>query len=201
LGVNWDRFRARRCLWRDRMPYYSKRKPSERVLPGRSGQLRCFSPRKCFGRYGCAWEKSEDLSSVMRPIFMRPMRSTSNGPHYRQVLSNTCHTMTIVADREASKSMSFAYHYPEELKKRGSFPSETNRQVAKFAQISLRSVTTTSTMPMSAAPAGSVTIRRPACWKKNRASLNVVDASIFPSSDGINPSLTIAANALRKRLG
>ena len=47
--------------------------------------------------------------------------------------------------------------------------------------------------------------------KNNRAhdvaNLYVVDASLFPSSAGINPSLTIAANALRiaeevdKRLG
>ena len=55
---------------------------------------------------------------------------------------------------------------------------------------------------MSAARAASVPIPKPACWthKTGRTksdNLYVVDASFFPSSTGLNPSLTVAANALR----
>ena len=55
---------------------------------------------------------------------------------------------------------------------------------------------------MSAAHAASGPIPQPACsTPQNRAhevdNLYVVDTSFFPSSAGLNPSLTVAANALR----
>jgi choline dehydrogenase-like flavoprotein len=37
----------------------------------------------------------------------------------------------------------------------------------------------------------------PDCRYRGVANLTVTDASVFPTSAGVNPSLTIAANALR----
>ena len=108
--------------------------------------------------------------------------------------------------------MSFEDRYPEELKKR---VASFRKRIAKLlgphkifntsGNNNLNYAHVCGTCRFGDDPETSV------LDKNNRAhdvaNLYVVDASFFPSSAGINPSLTIAANALRvaeevdKRLG
>jgi len=118
----------------------------------------------------------------------------------------------VIADREAKNGMRFEYRYPEELKKRvASFQKRIARILGPHKIFNLSGKNNINyphvcgTCRFGDDPETSVLDRN------NRAhdvvNLYVVDASFFPSSAGINPSLTIAANALRvaeevdKRLG
>jgi choline dehydrogenase-like flavoprotein len=110
----------------------------------------------------------------------------------------------IVPDPRARNGMRFEYRYTEELLERN---RHFRRRIAEVLSPRLRARVVTwgrnninyghvcGTCRFGESPETSVLDRN------NRAhdldNLYVVDASFFPSSGGINPSLTIAANALR----
>jgi len=108
----------------------------------------------------------------------------------------------IVADAQARNGMRIEYRYPDELKKRVlSFRRRLaaalgpHRVIVLSGENNLNFGHVCGTCRFGDDPRTSVLDRN------NRAhdiaNLYVVDASFFPSSGGANPSLTIAANALR----
>lgn len=108
----------------------------------------------------------------------------------------------VIADPQSSNGMRFEYRYPEELKRRvASFRTRIARLLGPLRIFNLSSENNLNwghvcgTCRFGDNPETSVLDR------DNRAhdvaNLYVVDASFFPSSGGINPTLTIAANALR----
>lgn len=112
------------------------------------------------------------------------------------------HDNRIVADSKANSGMRFEYRYPEELKTRvHTFRERLARALSPHRIMVLSGEDNINyghpcgTCRFGDDPLSSVLDRN------NRAhgvsNLFVVDASFFPSSGGTNPSLTIAANALR----
>jgi choline dehydrogenase-like flavoprotein len=108
----------------------------------------------------------------------------------------------VLPDPEAKSGMRFEYRYPEELRNRvSSFRRRIVRLLGPHKVFNLSGDSNINyghvcgTCRFGDDPATSVLDRN------NRAhdvsNLYVVDASFFPSSGGINPTLTIAANALR----
>lgn len=112
------------------------------------------------------------------------------------------HDNRVIADPNASNGMRFEYRYPEELRKRvRSFRKRLaealrpHRLIVLSGDNNLNYGHVCGTCRFGDDPRTSVLDRN------NRAhdltNLYVVDASFFPTSGGTNPSLTIAANALR----
>ncbi|MFZ1908124.1 MAG: GMC family oxidoreductase, partial [Burkholderiales bacterium] len=108
----------------------------------------------------------------------------------------------VVADSQAKNGMRFEYRYPEELRARVRALRERLAQALRphvtinlSGDDNLNYGHVCGTCRFGDDPASSVLDRN------NRAhdvgNLYVVDASFFPSSGGTNPTLTIAANALR----
>jgi choline dehydrogenase-like flavoprotein len=108
----------------------------------------------------------------------------------------------VVPDPQAPSGMRFEYRYPEELRQRvQSFRKRLVRALAPHRVVVLSGENNLNfghvcgTCRFGDDPQSSVLDR------DNKAheigNLYVVDASFFPSSGGTNPSLTIAANALR----
>jgi choline dehydrogenase-like flavoprotein len=108
----------------------------------------------------------------------------------------------VIPDPQAKNGMRFEYRYPEELRARVmSFRKRLAKALGPHKIIVLSGENNLNfghvcgTCRFGDDPATSV------LDKNNRAhdisNLYVVDASFFPSSGGTNPSLTIAANALR----
>jgi choline dehydrogenase-like flavoprotein len=108
----------------------------------------------------------------------------------------------VIVDREAKNGIRFEYRYPEELKRRvASFRMRASKLLGSHKIYSMTGENNLNfyhacgTCRFGDDPETSV------LNANNRAhdieNLYVVDASFFPSSAGINPSLTIAANALR----
>jgi len=109
----------------------------------------------------------------------------------------------VVPDPRAKNGLRFAYRYPEELRARTRLSRRAlaeslkrrHRTMVLSGENNLNFGHTCGTCRFGDDPATSVLDR------DNRAhdvaNLYVVDASFFPSSGGTNPSLTIAANALR----
>lgn len=108
----------------------------------------------------------------------------------------------IVADAQAKNGMRIEYRYPDELRKRvDSFRRRLaaalgpHRVIVLSGENNLNFGHVCGTCRFGDDPRTSVLDRN------NRAhgiaNLYIVDASFFPSSGGTNPSLTIAANALR----
>jgi choline dehydrogenase-like flavoprotein len=118
----------------------------------------------------------------------------------------------VVADPEASNGMRFEYRYPEELKKRvASFRTRIAKLLGPHKIFNTSGANNLNYAHVCGTCRFGDDPKTSVLDKNNRAhdvaNLYVVDASFFPSSAGINPSLTIAANALRvaeqvdKRLG
>ena len=112
------------------------------------------------------------------------------------------HDNRVIADPTARNGMRFEYHYTDELKARvAAFRTLLTKAIAPHRTIILSGENNINfghvcgTCRFGDDPSKSVLNR------DNRAhglaNLYVVDASFFPSSGGTNPSLTIAANALR----
>ena len=108
----------------------------------------------------------------------------------------------IIADPQANNGMRFEYRYSEELKnrvlifrKRLAKALSPHKMIVLSSDYSINYAHVSGTCRFGDDPETSVLDRN------NRAhslsNLYVVDASFFPSSGGTNPSLTIAANALR----
>ena len=109
----------------------------------------------------------------------------------------------VVPDARAKNGLRFEYTYPDELRERtrvsrqalGESLRSRHRTLVLSGENNLNFGHTCGTCRFGDDPRTSVLDRN------NRAhdvaNLYVVDASFFPSSGGINPSLTIAANALR----
>lgn len=108
----------------------------------------------------------------------------------------------VIPDPTARSGMRFEYHYPEELQRRNRFLREklfellgSRRLAILSGENNLNFGHACGTCRFGEDPERSVLDRN------NRAhdleNLYVVDSSFFPSSGGTNPSLTIAANALR----
>lgn len=108
----------------------------------------------------------------------------------------------VVPDPQAKNGMRFEYEYSQELAERNALFRRTlarklgrGRVVVLTRPINLNFGHSCGTCRFGDDPATSV------LDSNNRAhdvsNLYVVDASFFPSSSGTNPSLTIAANALR----
>lgn len=112
------------------------------------------------------------------------------------------HDNRVIPDPGATNGMRFEYRYPEELKarvlsyrKRLAKALGSHRMMVLTGENNINFGHVCGTCRFGDDPASSVLDRN------NRAhdvaNLYVVDASFFPSSGGTNPSLTIAANALR----
>jgi choline dehydrogenase-like flavoprotein len=108
----------------------------------------------------------------------------------------------VIADPEAKNGMRFEYAYPEELRDRNELFRRLVRRKLGRRRIAVLS------RPMNlnfGHPCGTCRFgddpEASVLDSTNRAhgvlNLYVTDASFFPSSGGVNPSLTIAANALR----
>jgi choline dehydrogenase-like flavoprotein len=108
----------------------------------------------------------------------------------------------VLPDRNARNGMRFEYSYPQELRERNELLRRSlaqtlgrRRAFCLTAENNINFGHPCGTCRFGDDPAESVLDR------DNRAhgldNLYVVDASFFPSSGGVNPSLTIAANALR----
>jgi len=112
------------------------------------------------------------------------------------------HDNRVIADPQASNGMRFEYRYPEELKKRvQSFRKRLAKALGPHRMIVLSGDNNINfghacgTCRFGDDPRTSVLDRNNRAHEL--ANLYAVDASFFPSSGGTNPSLTIAANALR----
>jgi len=180
------------------------------VVPGRIMQYM----RDVADRDPTWWKK---LASP-RPFWWRKLSS----PALRLIALTACHVFNfknaaiwasiiedlpyfdnrVVADPKSGNGMRFEYRYPEELKARvASFRRRfaaalrPHRTLFLSGEDNLNYGHACGTCRFGEDPAVSVLDRN------NRAhgvtNLYVVDASFFPSSGGANPSLTIAANALR----
>ncbi len=109
----------------------------------------------------------------------------------------------VIPDPRAKNGLRFEYRYPDELRERTRLSRRAlsdslkrrHRTMVLSGENNLNFGHTCGTCRFGNDPATS------ALNRDNRAhdvaNLYVVDASFFPSSGGINPSLTIAANALR----
>jgi len=108
----------------------------------------------------------------------------------------------VIPDPHARSGVRFEYHYPEELRERNLLLRRKlaqrigrRRMAVLSGENNLNFGHACGTCRFGDDPSQSVLDRN------NRAhdfeNLYVVDASFFPSSGGTNPSLTIAANALR----
>lgn len=112
------------------------------------------------------------------------------------------HDNRIVLDEQAANGFRFEYRYTDELKARVmSFRRKLSKAIAPHRAIVLSGENNLNfghvcgTCRFGDDPASSVLNRDNRCHDVE--NLYVVDASFFPSSGGTNPSLTIAANALR----
>ena len=145
---------------------------------------------------------------LVRPLY-RPMafigaRFFSKAKVFASIIEDLpYHHNRIVLDPEASNGMRFEYEYPGELAQRTQLFYEKLRSTLGPGHelVSLSDANNINyghvcgTCRFDDDPSSGVLNRN------NRAhdleNLYVVDASFFPSSGGTNPSLTIAANALR----
>lgn len=112
------------------------------------------------------------------------------------------HDNRVLADPQAASGMRFEYRYPEELKARvKAFRRRLAERLSPHRVIVLSGENNINfghvcgTCRFGDDPATSVLDRDNKAY--GLSNLYVVDASFFPSSGGTNPSLTIAANALR----
>src|SRR5262249_4351249 len=108
----------------------------------------------------------------------------------------------VIPDTNTQAGFRFEYRYPDELRARARLSRDLltrklrprHRTMVLSNELNLNFGHTCGTCRFGDDPRTSVLDR------SNRAhdvdNLYVVDASFFPSSGGINPSLTIAANAL-----
>jgi choline dehydrogenase-like flavoprotein len=108
----------------------------------------------------------------------------------------------VIADHSADSGMRFEYRMPEELRQRV-------LRLRRLFRTSLRSllvvpldtdVNLNLGHPCGTCRAGedpATSVVDPQCRVHGVENLYVADASIMPTSGGVNPSLTIAANALR----
>lgn len=110
----------------------------------------------------------------------------------------------IIADAKAPNGMRFEYQYKEELGQRNkrlcdrfteALSPELKVNVATLSENNINFGHPCGTCRFGDDPATSVLDRNNRVHEFD--NLYVVDASFFPSSSGINPSLTIAANSLR----
>lgn len=110
----------------------------------------------------------------------------------------------VVADAKAPSGMRFEYHYKRELGERNALlcqrfietlAPQLKVDIATLSQNNINFGHPCGTCRFGDDPATSVLDRNNRVHEFD--NLYVVDASFFPSSSGINPSLTIAANALR----
>ena len=109
----------------------------------------------------------------------------------------------VLPDAQAKNGMRFEYRYPEELRARTRLFREHlsavlrphHRIMVLTGENNLNFGHTCGTCRFGQDPATSVLDRN--CRAHDVDNLYVADASFFPSSGGTNPSLTIAANALR----
>ncbi len=153
-----------------------------------------------------------------RPIWWRKMSS----PAIRLIAMLICHAFNfknasvwativedlpyhdnrVIADPRASNGMRFQYQYPEELRKRVlSFRKRLAKALVPHRLMVLSGKNNLNYGHVSGTCRFGDDPRTSVLDGNNRAhdlaNLYVVDASFFPSSGGTNPSLTIAANALR----
>jgi len=123
------------------------------------------------------------------------------------------HHNRVVLDDQVPNGMRFEYTYPAELKERNElFRSELERWLSpKLRTLVLNGDNNLNYGHVSGTVRSGTDPTKSVVDADNRAhdveNLYVADASSFPASGGINPSLTIAANSLRvaaalvKRLG
>lgn len=149
------------------------------------------------------WRKLSSPAVRLVAMLMYHVLNFKNAAVWATIIEDLpYHDNRVVADPRASNGMRFEYRYPGELKERVlSFRKRLARALAPHKIIVLSGENNINfghpcgTCRFGDDPRTSVLDRH------NRAhgiaNLYVVDASFFPSSGGTNPSLTIAANALR----
>ena len=108
----------------------------------------------------------------------------------------------VISDPRASSGMRFEYHYSEELRRRvQSFRTRLAKAIRPHRLLVLVGENNVNYGHVCGTCRFGDDPRTSVLDRNNRAhdlaNLYVADASFFPSSGGTNPSLTIAANALR----
>lgn len=148
------------------------------------------------------------LRRIAHPIFMKIVARIGafyfrNAVVFSSILEDLPYLHNrVFPDPDARNGMRFEYEYPAELRERNELFRRSlrrklgrSRVVVLTRPMNLNFGHSCGTCRFGNDPATSV------LDASNRAhgldNLYVVDASFFPSSGGVNPSLTIAANALR----
>ena len=149
------------------------------------------------------WRKISSPAIRLIAMVMYHVLNFKNAAVWGMVIEDLpYHGNRVIADPRANSGMRFEYRYPEELKARVlSFRKRLAKALGPHRMIVLSGDDNINyghacgTCRFGDDPRTSVLDRN------NRAhdvsNLYVADASFFPSSGGTNPSLTIAANALR----
>ena len=148
------------------------------------------------------------LRRIAHPIFMKIIARIGafyfrNAVVFSSILEDLPYLHNrVMPDPKTRSGMRFEYEYPEELRQRNElFQRSLKRKLGRGRVVVL-------TRPMNlnfGHPCGTCRFGDDPATSvldgSNRAhgleNLYIVDASFFPSSGGVNPSLTIAANALR----
>lgn len=149
------------------------------------------------------WRKLSSPAVRLVALFMYYVLNFRNAAVWTNIIEDLPYfDNRIIADPQANNGMRFEYRYSEELKnrvllfrKRLAKALSPHKMIILSSDYSINYAHVCGTCRFGDDPQTSVLDRN------NRAhdlsNLYVVDASFFPSSGGTNPSLTIAANALR----
>ena len=149
------------------------------------------------------WRKLSSPAVRLVALFMYYVLNFRNAAVWTNIIEDLPYfDNRIIADPRANNGMRFEYRYSEELKnrvlifrKRLAKALSPHKMIVLSSDYSINYAHVSGTCRFGDDPETSVLDRN------NRAhslsNLYVVDASFFPSSGGTNPSLTIAANALR----
>lgn len=149
------------------------------------------------------WRKLSSPAVRLVALLMHHVFNFKNAAVWASIIEDLPYRENrIVADAQAKNGMRIEYRYPDELKKRvRSFRTRLAKALAPHRVI----VVSGENNLNFGHPCGTCRFgddRRTSVLDRNNrahgiANLYVADASFFPSSGGVNPSLTIAANALR----
>lgn len=149
------------------------------------------------------WRKLSSPAVRIAALVMHHAMNFRNASIWASIVEDLpYHDNRIVADPREKNGMRIEYRYPDELRARvASFRRRLARALGAHRTILLSGENNLNfghvcgTCRFGDDPRSSVLDRNNRAH--DLANLYVVDASFFPSSGGTNPSLTVAANALR----
>jgi len=107
----------------------------------------------------------------------------------------------VIADHEAASGMRFEYHRHQELMQRtADFKKMIGKRLKRLRNVSMGPIHLNYGHPCGTCRAGenpTESVVNADCRSHDINNLYIADASFMPTSGGTNPSLTVAANALR----